>query len=319
MTLDPLLYQTPLPYRRTFYPMGFAATIATNCETIIAAAESVWGKFKKMRDEPPVEVRLAVSESLTGEKPPVRMPRGQGHLVSFLHDAENFAVCDLNTGFGFGWLTPVVACDESYVRYHFVEACVYILLEARYLIAAHAACIDLHGKGVLLAGECGAGKSTLAYHCAKRGWAFVCDDGTHFIRGSADHVVVGNPYQIRFRPQAISLFPELAGNIPFERPNGKPSIEVDTASLHVAIAEQTKPDYLIFLNRTPNVPQHLASYDKDEAFARLSQVICYGEESFREELRKSLRRLLTMPIYEMQYHDLDWAEQRIRSLVENGE
>lgn len=319
MTPDPLLYQTPLPYRRTFYPMGFGATIATNCETVIAAAESVWGRFKKMRNEPPVELRLAVSESLTGEKPPVRMPRGQGHLVSFLHDAENFAVCDLRAGFGFGWLTTAVACDESYVRYHFVENSVYILLEARYLTTAHAACVALRGKGVLLNGDSGAGKTTLSYACAKRGWTYVCDDAAHLIRNSADRLIVGNPYQIRFRPHAMSLFPELAGNTPFERPNGTPSIELSTASLNLAITEQTRADYLIFLNKTSAAPQHLARYDKDEAFARLSQVICYGDESLRDEMRKSLRRLLTAPVYEMQYHDLDWAEQRLRSLVENGE
>src|SRR5579864_664488 len=153
---DPLLYQTPFPIRRTFYPMGFAVNILTNSEMVMAAAESVWSKFKRLHDVPAVELRLAVTESPTTEKPPVRTPRGQGNLVSFLHDAENFAVCDLRTGFGFGWLTPAVACDESYVRYHFVEACVYILLEARYLIAAHAACLELYGKGILLAGDCGA-------------------------------------------------------------------------------------------------------------------------------------------------------------------
>ena len=188
VTPDPLLYQTPLPYRRTFYPMGFSATIATNCETIIAAAESAWNKFRQVRNERPVEIRLAVSESATSEKPPVRLPRGQGHLVSFLHDAENFAVCDLRTGFGFGWLTPAVANDENYVRYHFVENCVYILLESMYLTTAHAACVASHEKGVLLSGECGSGKSSLAYQCAKSGWTFVGDDA--YISGFAHRRIV---------------------------------------------------------------------------------------------------------------------------------
>lgn len=319
MTPDPLLYQTPLPFRQTFYPMGFAATIATNCETIIAAAETAWGRFKKMRDEPAVEVRLAVSESSTGEKPPVRMPRGQGHLITFLHDAENYAVCDLRAGFGFGWLTTAVACDESYVRYHFVENCVYILLDARHFTTAHAACVALHGKGVLLAGECGAGKSSLAYQCARRGWTFACDDAAHLVRGSEDRRIVGNPYQVRFRPQAMALFPEIAGNAPFDRPNGKPSLEIDTALLNLTVAEQTTADYLVFLNREEGPHQTLSEYSKDEAFARLSQVICFGDEALRGEMTKELRRLLTVPVYEMRYHELDWAERRLRSLVESGE
>src|SRR5437868_6609542 len=101
--------------------MGFAAHISTNCETIIAAAESSWSRYRQTRDEPGIELRLAVSESLTGERPSARMPRSQGHLISFIHDAENFAICDLRAGFGFGWITEAVARDESYVRYHFVE------------------------------------------------------------------------------------------------------------------------------------------------------------------------------------------------------
>lgn len=315
---DPLLYDTSLPYRQTFYPMGFAATIATNSESIIAAARSAWSPFRKLRNEPTVELRLAVSDSPAGEKPPVRMPRGQGHLVSFLHDVENFAICDLHAGFGFGWLTPAVAADESYVRYHFVENCIYILLESLYLTTAHAACVALNGKGVLLAGHSGAGKSTLSYHCARRGWTYVCDDAARIIRKSHDRHIVGNPYQIRFRPHAMSLYPELQGNVPLERPNGKPSLELDTASLNLAIAEQTPAGFLVFLNRSDFGPQYVSGYDKDEAFSRLSQTISYGDEPLRDEMRNTLRTLLTVPVFEMHYHDLDWAEQRLRSLVEHG-
>lgn len=299
--------------------MGFTANISTNCETIIAAAESAWGKFQKTRSEPAVELRLAVSESLTGERPPVRMPRAQGHLVSFIHDAENFVICDLAAGFGYGWLTDAVACDESYVRYHFVEGCVLLLLSALYMTPVHAACVLRSGRGVLLCGNSGAGKTTLAYACAKRGWTFAGDDSAHLIRKSEDRIVLANPYQIRFRPHAMSLFPELAGNVPCERPNGKPSIELDTAPLHLATQLETSVEYLVFLNRTETEPQRLAKYDRDAAYASLAQVVCYGDEPIRDEMRSSLDRLLTAPFFELYYRDLTWAEQRLRSLVENGE
>ena len=285
MTHDPLLYQVPLPHRGTFHPMGFTANISTNCETIIAAAESAWGKFQKTRSEPAVELRLAVSESLTGERPPARIPRAQGHLVSFIHDAENFAICDLRAGFGYGWLTHAVASDEAYVRYHFVEGCVLLLLSALYMTPLHAACVSLSGQGVLLCGDSGAGKTTLAYACAKRGWTYTGDDSAHLVRRSEDRIVLANPHQIRFRPHAMSLFPELAGNATSERPNGKPSIELDTAPLHLATARETSVEYLVFLNRTETGPQRLAKYDRDEAYASLSQVVCYGDESLRDVRR----------------------------------
>lgn len=318
MENDPLLYQTPFPYRRTFYPFGFAATVTTNCEQIIVAAEESWGRFEQTRTEPPVEMRLAVSDSGASERPAPMMPRGQGHLIATVHDASNFLICDLRSGFAFGWLTPAVACDRSYCRYYFLENYVTLLLQGLYLTPAHAACVALHDQGVLLLGQSEAGKTTLSYACARRGWTYVSDDGLNLVRKSCDRVVVGNPHQIRFRPHAKVLFPELSEYVPAERPNGKPNLELDTAELNIAVAPEARAEHLVFLNRNPSGPQRIAKFDKDEAYDRLAWTICCGEDSLREEQRASLRRLLGVPLYEMQYYDLEWAEQRLRSLVENG-
>jgi hypothetical protein len=316
---DPLLYDTPLPLRRTLFPLGFPATIVTNCERIVATAEELWGRFEKTCDEPPIEIRLAVSESPVSGRPAPTMPRGQGHLLSTVHDASNFVVSDLRSGFGFGWLTPAVACDGPYVRYYFLEPHVMLLLQSRHLTPVHAGCVALRGRGVLLCGESEAGKTTLSYACARKGWTYVSDDGLSLIRGSSGRIVAGNPYQVRFRPPAKLLFPELSGYVPFERPNGKPSLEMDTALLNIAIAGQALADYLVFLNRKSSGGQRLVEYGREEALAQLEQVICVGEESLRAQQRESLRRLLSAPVYEMKYYDLDWAEQRLRALVDNGE
>jgi hypothetical protein len=317
---DPLLYETPLPYRRTLYPLGFAASVATNHESVIQAAESVWGRFEKAYDSPPVELRIAVAESPNGKRPPARMPRAQGHLVSLVHDADNFLHLDLRSGFAFGWLTSAVADDVSYLRYHFVEGWLCLLIQSLHLATLHAACVALNGKGVLLAGNSEAGKSTLAYACARRGWDYLCDDGSHLIRKSDSRTILGNPYQIRFRPNARSLFPELSGFVPCERPNGKPSIELDTALLDIAITRAAEAECIVFLHRSAEASsQGLARYGKDEAFDRLTESVCCGEECVREEQRTSIRRLLAVPVYEMQYHDLDWAEQCLRSLIEDSE
>lgn len=315
---DPLLYTTPLPLRRTFYPFGFAATIATNCEEIVAAADGVWGRFERTEGVLGVELRIAVSDSKNG-RPPATMPRGQGHLLSMVHDAGNFVHCDLREGFGFGWLTPAVARDVAYARYHFVEPAVYVMLESLFLCPVHAACLALDGRAVLLAGEQQAGKSTLAYACAKRGWTYICDDAGHLVRAAGDRVIRGNPHQIRLRPDARALFPELSRFDPFERPNGKPSLELDTQLLGFTSAASARGDYVVFLNRDAGSAPRLAPFDSQEALERLSGVLLVGEESTREEQRACLRRLLEAPVYEMTYQDLTWAEARLRTLMERGE
>jgi hypothetical protein len=316
---DPLLYDTPFPIRCTLFPFGFQANIVTNCEQIAIAAQESWGRYERTSDEPPVELRLAVSESTALEPPPPTMPSGQGHLIANVHDASNFILSDLRSGFAFGWLTSAVVRDRPYFRYYFLEPHVLNLLQALYLTPVHAGCVTLRGKGVLLCGDAEAGKTTLSYACARKGWTYVSDDGLRLIRKSAGRVVVGSPYHVRFRPAAKLLFPELSGYALFDRPNGKPCLELDTALLEIAVSEQAHADYLVFLNRTSSGAQRLAEYGKEDAIARLLHTVCVGEESVREEQRDSLRRLLAAPVYEMQYHDLDWAERRLRALVENGE
>ncbi len=315
---DPLLYDVPMPYRRVLYPFCFPAVIATNCETIARTAETLWGRFAQRHDGPAVELRLLASESGASTAPAANIPRAQGHLISTIHDASNWVSCDLRTGFAFGWLTPVVANDAARVRYHFVEPYVMLMLEARYMTPIHAGCVVHNGKGVLLCGDSEAGKTTLSYACARKGWTYVGDDGSHLIRSSTERKVAGMPYQVRFRPPAALLFPELAGYVPLERPNGKPSLELDTADLNIDVAEQAHIDYLVFLNRKCSGGQQMVPYDKSDALAHMEQTICVGEESVRTEQRASLRRLLAVPVFEMKYYDLDWAEQRLRTLVESG-
>ncbi len=315
---DPLLCHTELPCRTVFYPLGYAVAVTTNSERILQAGEDLWGQETRIWDTPPLEFRLAVGGAglQPAHRPPPPLPRAQGHLLSIVHDAANFAVCDLKAGFGFGWFEPGVA-DPAYFRYHFLEPLAYMALESLYLTQIHAACIALRNQGVLLCGDTHAGKTTLSYACARRGWTYVADDASHLVRDSHDRVIVGRPSQIRLRADAPSLFPELSGYEPVERPNGKPSLELDTAGLGLTKARQVPARYIVFLNRDTDT-QRLNRYSKTDAYERLSQVICFGAEAVQEEQRQSLRELLALPLYQMHYRDLDWAEQCLRSLVENG-
>jgi len=316
---DPLLCQTALPYRAVFYPLGYPVAVTTNYKPVIQAGEHLWGREISLWDKPAVELRLAVGGAglQPDERPRPQMPRAQGHLLSIVHDAANFAVCNLEAGFGFGWFTPAVATDPAYFRYHFLEPLAYMTLESLYLTQIHGACIALRGQGVLLCGDTHAGKTTLSYACARRGWTYVADDASHLVRESRDRVIVGRPYQIRLRVDARALFPELGEYEPVERPNGKPSLELDTAGLGLTQARQVAARYIVFLNRDTDL-QRLSRYSRNDAYDRLSQVICFGTEAVQEEQRQTLRDLLTLPLYQIDYRDLDWAEGCLRSLVENG-
>jgi hypothetical protein len=189
--LDPLGCHEPLPLVRRFYPIGYALEIATNSEDVIAAAEENWGWFKPAFSSEPLRVRIAVSATPQAGRPDTPSFRAMGHLISIISDRANFAVCDLRDGFAFCRLTEKVAQDRTWMRQRFLDGMVLCMLVCREVTPIHASCVMKNGRGLLLCGRSGAGKSSMAFACASRGWTFVTDDVAYLRRGVADRVVLG--------------------------------------------------------------------------------------------------------------------------------
>jgi hypothetical protein len=317
-THDPLRCGFPLPLKSRYYPMGFPLDVATNSADILLTADQIWAQFPPTSGRPAATLHIAVeSHNATAPTAPT-MPRGQNHLISIVHGSENFAMCDLAGSFTFACLTQDVARNRPYVRYHFLEPAAYLMIEAAHLSAVHASCISLHGRAVLLCGDTGAGKTSLAYACTRRGWTYLSDDATHIIRGRTDRAVVGRPFRIRFRESARHLFPELNQFTPELRPNGKLDIEVETSALGMKVALESNAAYVVFLNRQCEAaPPRIAPFARTEATRRLQTTICYGDERVRSEQNRALVDFLQSPIVELTYGGLEGAESMLRALVES--
>jgi hypothetical protein len=316
---DPVLSNFSLPLRAVFYPLGFAVEIATNSGDVLIAAEESWGRFRKTFSEPPVRMEIGVTFDGSKECPAVPECRSRANLITTLADPDNFAVCDLSRGFGFAWVTQGTAKNRAYFRYYFLEASVLMLLEGLYTRPVHAACVQSGSKGILLCGESGAGKSSLAFACARAGWKFLTDDGTAIVRNRPGRVVVGNPHQMRFRESAIDLFPELLDQSVAARANGKVGIELATANLPgIETITECAVEYIVFLNRRDPGSFGLFDRSPEEALQYFEKCINFGEEKLRELQRSSINGLLTAKIFEMRYGDLDWAVDRLAKLVMEG-
>lgn len=314
---DPILWDFELPLRGMYYPLGFPVEILTNSRAVLAAAEVSWGKIQRRLDEQPVRICVGVLEGTSSECPPAPVVRGRSHLITSTADAENFAVCDLRAGYAYCWLTRAAAENTPYLRYHFLEAAALTLTSYLYTTPLHAACVELNGQGVLLCGDSGAGKSSLAFACAQRGWTFLSDDATSIARKHHGRIVIGNPHQMRFRESAVELFPVLRKWPVTTRATGKLAIELPTESLpDIHTAWQTEIHHIVFLNRKGADPPSLTPYPESKARKWFEQEICYGEDEIRELQRSSLRELLTAEINELHYSDLGWAVERLETMVE---
>ncbi len=282
---DPLGYDRPLPLKARYYPAGFPLDLATNSEDILATANRMWAQFPAAPHQHAAVTLQVRVEDCDALAPPVpAMPRGRNHLVSMIHGPDNFAVCDLAGSFTFACLTRDVARNQPYVRYHFLEPAGYLMIDARHLTPLHASCAALHGRAVLLCGDSGAGKTSLAYACARKGWTYLSDDATHIVRGRDDHAVVGRPFRIRFRESARLLFPELSRFTPERRPNGKLDFEIETHALGMEVALESNATHLVFLNRHhESAPARFEPFARGEAARRLQNLQCYGDERVRSE------------------------------------
>jgi hypothetical protein len=317
-TNDPLLTRVPLDHEASYYPYGFPVRVRSNSAATLEAAHRSWSTYRCRHDQPPLDIRLALSESSSPGcvDPPVF--RSQGHLLSIVSDRENFATLDLGAGFAFGWATQATAQNQEYFRQCLLDVMVYPLLEVRHLITLHAACVMYQDKGILLAGNSGAGKSSLSYACARRGWTFVSDDASAFQRNAPDPKVIGHPQKFRFREPVGQLFPEFRDLKSSLRAYGKPTIEVSTESLEIITAEESGVHAIVFLNRPAyeSGPPVLMPISPEEAWDRLSFSVWAVQMPAFEERLAALERLIAVPIYEMRYSELDPAMDLLEYVVQ---
>ncbi len=313
---DPLQQRVALPLRYEWFPLGFSVEVSTNSKQVLSAAEMSWGYWPhRIFDKPSLAIHLVVTGERKGNSLPAPSFRGQKHLMSVVADAENYAVCDLNQGFAFAWLTEDAVSNLPYLRYHFLEGIALTMLAARYVVPLHAACVERNGKAVLLCGNSGAGKSSLAYACARAGWRFLSDDASYLVC-QRDRLVVGNSQRLRLRPSAEQLFPEFGGLGLTPRAAGKPSIEIPTSQLSLATTDRAIVEHVVFLNRQLGSEAALLPLPRPVALAWARQAA--ATEWNNHERAQTLDRLLSARLHEMRYSSLDDAVTCLEQLVRHA-
>ena len=316
---DPLLYDAALPLVEVFHPIGLTLELATNSPEVLTAAQESWRHFQKRFDFPRLQMSIGVLDLKSKKRPGPPNVTGKRDLVTQIADEHNFTVSNSTSGFTYGWVTQAVAMDRAYLRYYFIEGPFWMMAVPMYLTSIHAACVRYKGSGVLLCGESGAGKSSLAYACARSRWAFLSDDSSNLIRGLTGRTVIGNPNQIRFRPSATELFPELRDQPMTPRMSGKLSIELVTSTcLEIERIFETQVDFIVFLRRQRNGPARLSPCSRESAMAWCQREICWASHAIRAAQRASLRRLLGANVFELRYSNLDGAIAVLEAMVNSG-
>lgn len=312
---DDLLCDMLLPFRGLFYPLGFSIEIMTNCSAVLPAANESFGHVGYRRGDTALQIRIGVVDGSSSLCPPEPTRREFEHLYSLVADAENQALLDLESGANFTWLTQPAVDNRFYFRSNFLEKTVYLLLGALVVTDIHAACVSKNGNGVLLCGNSGAGKTTLAYACARAGWTYTSDDTSYLVNGTLPPRVIGHSHRVRFRPSTRQLFPELECRAVTPRMEGKPSIEVPISELPIErAAAEVAVHSIVYLSRLPSAKSELLRLPSGTAPKRMSDAL-YSAGQIRAKHIERLAVLHDVPTYELKYCELKDAIEALESLT----
>ncbi|WP_213805484.1 aldolase [Granulicella sp. dw_53] len=312
---DPILSRVALPLSAVFYPLGFAVEISTNTQVVLDAAAMNWGSLRRIYPKEMLKLKIVIAPGGSEVCPPAPVIRGQRHLLSIVADAHNQAICDLQAGVAYMWLNDSALHHLDYLQHHFLEAATLVLISGLYATPLHAACVSLNGHGMLLCGESGAGKSSLAYACARTGWTFTSDDASYLLRNGLRPKAIGNSRQVRFRPSAKDLFPELQGRGITPRLEGKPSIEVPTAELPPLVtADEATIHSIIFLNRQQFADAELIPLDRNTISERFRKDL-YPTDYIQTLQVEALEQLASAAAFELRYCVLEDAVECLQTLV----
>jgi hypothetical protein len=291
--------------------MGEALLFQTNDPALLAAADEAFERFPRLAGDAtsPLVLRVFVHTSEPDpprqeEQRPRPIYRTQGHLFYITAGAENTVVADLSQGYAFGFVSPGVAQNRFFVRYTFLEGITFAMLStARQFMPLHAACV-VKDKSLILLGKAGAGKSTLAFACARRGYRVLTEDGLLISTQASALRLWGTPYKLHLLPESKRFFPELAHEQPKRQLNGEYKLEVELETLFPgSTITNAAPGLVLFLERmtTPGATR-IEPVPLVEALEQLDLVWPWSV-GWTEEMERQLARLLEAKTYRVRMSD----------------
>jgi len=283
------------------YPLGYPVDIVASDKEVLLAASKSWGAWPALFDHaPPMRFEIETHDGVAPRTVPhFEAPAG---WLRFSAGDHNFAVFELESRTGYMSVGGGALRDEAGFRHHWLEALVLTALDSVFFTPLHAACVARDGAGTLLCGDSGAGKSSLAYACARRGWTLVSDDAFHLAPGP-ESIGVGGSNFIHLREPGRDLFPELDHVETGAAPNGKQAIEIDTAAHGLKTARTAVASRCYFLRRRPG-PAAVRSFPVGPAIQYFLKYLLPRDTTAAE---RHLHKFLSAEPSVLEYEQLDDA------------
>lgn len=293
--LDPMLSETTeVRFSSSHHAIGLTLRVDTNDARIHRAALESFGPVLERVDGPDATVRLFTHhvQETVDWRPHQPLVRNFGQLVTVVSSRASALTIDLATGTAMGFISEEAASHPEFVRSAFVQSAFLQVAQGQSLAAIHTACVWRDGRTLLVRGLSGAGKSTLCYAALRRGWSLVAEDvvfirtrpGADLARLRADDIEAhGLPWILHLLPDARTLFPELADEPAFERPDGDYKIGVHVEQRFPGQARPSAPSgSLVFVTRGTRGVANLREATRGEALRQLRETVILDEAAVAE-------------------------------------
>jgi hypothetical protein len=310
--------------------LGGDFTVRSSNRALLGLAVDAFGGIPKQRLKrrpPRFTVQLVLNDHqktwTSGEAPPPPVFSSGAELLCTTIDAGNFAVVDVTKSRALICVSKAMLQQPYYARHELVElAFLTLASRAQALVPLHAACVGAKGKGVLLMGASGTGKSTLSLHALAGGMRLLSEDSAFVASESLR--VTGVPNYLHLAPNALGFLQPGALRRAIERSpviqrrSGARKFEADLRKLRVEIART--PLQLVatvFLSRrTASRAPALEALERDAFVSRLRREQPYAVRR-SSDWAGFERRVATLPSYELRRTEHpDIAVRQLRGLLE---
>jgi hypothetical protein len=188
---------------------------------------------------------------------------GDRLIVDFHH--AGIMQLDPAKGWAIGYLVRPDELPSNLVEYLFHTAMIE-LLRYRGLYTVHATSLEMHGRGILIPGNSGRGKTTSFVSLLRAGYRYISDDHP-LLEDAGTHVdVLPFPMQIKVTENTANFFPELreAPAHLFRPGMGKRLFKAEDV-YKTEIGQRCKPAIVLFPNVVDSPKSHLELLPKSRA------------------------------------------------------
>jgi hypothetical protein len=285
---DPFGERTALPLQRDLPVLGCTFRFTTNSHLLLALVDQAFAglpDYSRSAPPPAFDVSLVLNPGRRvrrgGIPPPPKLQSGSGFLSGAV-DAQNFAVMFPAARKAWISVTPRLLRFPHLLRYELIEFAVLTLAaRCQRLVPLHGACVGRDGRGVLLLGDSGAGKTTMVLESLLAGFEYLSEDSVFVAPDSLAALAVPGFMHLRLdcaRSLGGALGDSLRNAARIRRRSGERKYALDLRCTGFPVASRPLSlAALVFLSKArARGPTLLRDLDQAQAMARIRRLQPYA-------------------------------------------